>query len=47
MVTIHSYKLFSSNKPAENPSTGCLHRSVKYQQKKIHYINNHEKQNFK
>lgn len=28
MVTLHSKRLVSSSKPAENPSTGCLHRSA-------------------
>ena len=27
MVTFHSNIFFSSTSPAENPSTGCLHRS--------------------
>ena len=29
MVTLHSNKLLSSTKPAENPSTGCLQRSAR------------------
>ena len=34
IVTFHSNTLFSSIKPAENPSTGFLHRSTKSINKK-------------
>lgn len=34
MVTLHSNKLVSSTKPAENPSTGFLQRSGNNQKKK-------------
>lgn len=34
MVTLHSNKLVSSTKPAENPSTGFLQRSANKPKKK-------------
>lgn len=33
IVTLHSNKLFSSTKPAENPSTGFLQRSASKKQR--------------
>lgn len=47
MVTLHSNKLLSSTKPAENPSTGLLQRSESKKSKDLYIpiIGNNEIKN--
>jgi len=47
IVTFHSNTLFSSIKPAENPSTGFLHRSTKSINKKKSTVKSVKKKNRK